>query len=172
MTENKYPHQKSRHPSSERFYQLLAEIGGLHADKQKDYGTDSDPFANVRTSSEWGMPAWVGAMVRATDKIKRLQTFARRGWVANETAVDSFKDLAVYAIIGLVLFEEEQKARGPSREQQVARFLMRNQNIASVPNNKLAGAPSTPLPALTKDRSSTAVEEEERFAERFADMLP
>ena len=95
------------HPLSERFHELLKEAGALHDVKQRDYGLDSDPFANVRGSSSWGMPSWVGAMVRATDKIRRLQTFARKGELANESVEDAFMDLAVYAIIGRVLFEEE-----------------------------------------------------------------
>jgi hypothetical protein len=92
---------------SQRFYDLLHEIAALHAKKQKDYGTDADPFANVRGSKEWGIPPWVGAMVRATDKLKRLQKFATVGSLANESVVDSFQDLAVYALIALILYEEE-----------------------------------------------------------------
>ena len=45
-------------------------------------------------------------MVRANDKVKRLQNFARKGSLANESAEDSFDDLAVYAIIGKVLYRE------------------------------------------------------------------
>lgn len=96
-----------RHPLSERFHQLLVEAGDLHDLKQADYGLDSDPFANVRASSSWGMPAWVGAMVRATDKVRRLQTFARKGELKNESVVDAFMDLAVYALIARILYEEE-----------------------------------------------------------------
>ena len=95
-----------RHPASARFHAILKELGDLHDKKQADYGRATDPFANVRASEEWGIPAWVGAMVRATDKVRRLETFARRGSLANESAVDSFADLAVYAVIALVLYEE------------------------------------------------------------------
>ena len=97
----------SRHPLSERFHELLKEAGELHDLKQADYGLDSDPFANVRASSSWGMPAWVGCMVRATDKVRRLQTFARKGELKNESVVDAFMDLAVYALIARILYEEE-----------------------------------------------------------------
>jgi hypothetical protein len=96
----------NRHPLSERFHELLDECGGLHDDKQADYGRDNDPFANVRASEAWGMPAWVGAMVRATDKVRRLQTFARKGELRNESVIDAFMDLAVYALIARVLYEE------------------------------------------------------------------
>lgn len=91
-----------------RFHALLKEIGNLHDKKQKDYGAESDPFANVRGSREWGVKPWVGAMIRANDKVKRLQKYARDGELANESARDSFMDLAVYSLIALVLHDEEE----------------------------------------------------------------
>ena len=90
-----------------RFHAILKELGDLHDKKQEDYGRKNDPFANVRGSTEWGLSPWIGAMVRANDKIKRLQKLARDGKLSNEAARDSFMDLAVYSIIGLVLYEEE-----------------------------------------------------------------
>jgi hypothetical protein len=92
-----------------RFHALLKEIGDLHDKKQQDYGTDNDPFANVRGSSAWGVHPWVGAMIRATDKLKRLQTFAQKNTLVNESVRDSFMDLAVYSLIGLILYEEEER---------------------------------------------------------------
>lgn len=97
----------ARHPGSQRFHEILAELGILHDRKQSDYGRDNDPFANVRGAAEWGVPAWVGALIRATDKVRRLQTQAQRGSLSNESALDAFDDLAVYAVIGRVLFEED-----------------------------------------------------------------
>lgn len=96
-----------RHPLSERFHALLTEAGELHDMKQDDYGLDDDPFANVRASSEWGIPPWQGAMIRANDKVRRLQTFARKGELRNESVIDAFMDLAVYAIIARILYEEQ-----------------------------------------------------------------
>jgi hypothetical protein len=96
-----------RHPNSARFHELLAEAGRLHDKKQADYGRTDDPFANVRASEEWGIDGWVGAMVRATDKVRRLQTLAQRGSLSNESAADAFMDLAVYALIARILYEQE-----------------------------------------------------------------
>lgn len=96
-----------RHPSTDRFHEILESLGELVDRKGQDYGHGSDPFTSVRSSGEWGMPEWVGAMVRATDKVRRLQSFARKGSLANESARDAFLDLAVYAVIALVLYEEE-----------------------------------------------------------------
>jgi hypothetical protein len=95
------------HPSSKDFYNELIACGLLHAQKQRDYGKPEDPFANVRSTEEWGIAGWVGAMVRLNDKVKRLQTLARTGGLANESAIDSFRDIAVYSLIALVLYQQE-----------------------------------------------------------------
>jgi len=97
-----------RHPLSQRFHDILGDLGELHDQKQKDYGRVNDPFANVRASADWGIRPWIGAMARASDKLRRLQKYAVVGSLANETVEDSFRDLAVYAVIAFVLYEEEQ----------------------------------------------------------------
>ena len=103
------------HPSSQRFHKIMGELVDLHDKKQKDYGTDEDPFNNIRSSAkEWGIPAWVGAMLRATDKVRRLQKFADKGELANESVIDAFDDLAVYAVIARVMYEEDKEERKPT----------------------------------------------------------
>ena len=97
------------HPKSARFHALLREIGELHDRKQSDYGTNIDPFNNVRGAEDYGVPAWVGAMIRANDKVRRIQKVANGGELSNEGVADSFQDLAVYALIALVLWEETQE---------------------------------------------------------------
>lgn len=100
----------ARHPNSARFHEILKELGDLHDRKQADYGRGGDPFANVRSSTEFGVPAWVGAMVRGNDKVSRIKSFIRNGNLKNESLEDSLRDLAVYSIIALVLFEQERAA--------------------------------------------------------------
>ncbi len=95
-----------RNPKSARFHAILTELGLLHDKKQMDYGRASDPFANVRATEAFGIPAWVGAAMRANDKMIRIQKFAQDKVLANESLEDSLRDLAVYAVISLVLFEE------------------------------------------------------------------
>jgi hypothetical protein len=90
-----------------RFHELLEEIGRLHDKKQEDYGTDGDPFANVRGSAQFGVDPWVGALVRLNDKVHRLGEFSRKGALANESAEDSMLDIAVYALIALILYREQ-----------------------------------------------------------------
>jgi len=93
-----------------RFHAVLREIGELHDRKQEDYGKENDPYRNVREGEEFGIPAWLNALSRANDKMVRLKQYACRGTLANESAEDSMKDLAVYAVIALVLHREAKNS--------------------------------------------------------------
>ena len=95
-------------PAYTPFLRIIDEIVALHNKKQQDYGREHDPFANVRASSDFGVPAWVGCMIRANDKMKRIQRAASGDTLVNESLEDSLMDLAVYAIIGLVLVREQR----------------------------------------------------------------
>lgn len=92
-----------------RFHALLKEIGDLHDKKQEDYGVETDPFANVRASEDFGVDSWVGALVRLNDKVTRLKHFAQKKTLANESAEDSMMDIAVYALIALILYREHDQ---------------------------------------------------------------
>lgn len=94
-------------PGDPRFKDFLWHIALLHSKKQEDYGKDKDPFANVRAATDFGVNAWVGCAIRMNDKMRRLMTAAKKGKLANESVEDSFDDLAVYAGIGKILYEEE-----------------------------------------------------------------
>ena len=95
-----------------RFNDLLDEIRELHARKAADYGDDDDPFANIRASEQFGVPAWQGAIIRLNDKVHRLARFAKRGKLANESAKDSMMDIAVYALIAYLLYGEASEEQG------------------------------------------------------------
>ena len=96
-----------------RFLDLLDEIEQLHAEKQQDYGTNADSFANVRASEALGIPGWIGCLIRMNDKMRRLNKAAAQ--VINGQPVsmafdgprDDFRDLMVYSGIGVILFEEQ-----------------------------------------------------------------
>lgn len=89
------------------FVDYLAEVLETHDRKNKDYGTDVDPLANIRASAGFGVPPWVGALVRLNDKIVRLQSFLRNGKLENESVRDSLLDICVYGPIALQLYDEE-----------------------------------------------------------------
>jgi hypothetical protein len=89
------------------FMEVVEEIVAMHLKKQADYGRTGDPFANVRASADFGVDAWKGCMIRANDKMRRIQSFAIKGSLENESLEDSLLDLAVYSIIALVLRREQ-----------------------------------------------------------------
>lgn len=101
-----HPRDDALERVGQAFEDVLEELRNMHYRKQSDYGRDEDPYANVRGSEEWGVEAWVGALVRATDKLKRLQKAAQGGELANESVEDSLIDMAVYVIIALILYRE------------------------------------------------------------------
>jgi hypothetical protein len=90
-----------------RFDAILAELREMHDRKNRDYGSAVDPYANVRASEDFGIPGWVGSVVRANDKMRRLQAAARGSDLANEGIRDSLIDNAVYFIIAAILFDEQ-----------------------------------------------------------------
>lgn len=90
------------------FLRLLDEMRELHCKKAADYGRGADPLANCRASAEFGVPAWVGVMIRAADKMHRVKSFLQNGDLRNESVEDSLMDLAAYALIALVLYREGQ----------------------------------------------------------------
>lgn len=91
------------------YLKLLDEMRELHCRKAADYGRGADPLANCRGSTEFGVPAWVGTMIRAMDKVHRIKSFIQNGSLKNESVEDSFKDLAAYALIALCLYREDTK---------------------------------------------------------------
>jgi hypothetical protein len=99
------PEAEGGHPE---YLKLLDELRELHTRKAADYGRGVDPLANVRASVDFGVPAWVGVMIRANDKVHRIKSFIANGKLKNESVEDSLKDLAAYALLALVLFREQE----------------------------------------------------------------
>lgn len=71
--------------------------------KNADYaGSGSDPFANFRRAEALGVCSTEQAfLVRMTDKMSRLASFASRGElsVEDETVYDTLEDLINYSVL-------------------------------------------------------------------------
>jgi hypothetical protein len=93
--------------SEEPFAKILIELDELHSKKASDYGKDEDPMQNLRASVQLGIHPWIGCLLRMNDKMFRLAKFAKSGKLANESAIDSLNDIAVYAIMARILLEEK-----------------------------------------------------------------
>lgn len=91
---------------SPAFRAKLRALRVLHAKKATDYGSDDDPFANIRASETAGVEPWRGCYVRLKDKIFRMDRYCKRGSLANEGVTDTLEDLASYALICSILHAE------------------------------------------------------------------
>lgn len=83
--------------------QLHNEEYRLCEQKNQDYSSDSDPFANFRMFGE------LGFLVRMSDKLSRLKQYIERGKlsVEDETVVDSLQDLSNYANLLIGYLEDK-----------------------------------------------------------------
>jgi hypothetical protein len=101
------------HPSNVRLLKILDEMKTLSMKKQADYGSEEDPFANVREGAiAMGMRPWIGAALRMNDKMRRINKAARLGpeSLENDSLLDDFIDMALYSAIAKVLLEEEEQS--------------------------------------------------------------
>jgi hypothetical protein len=92
--------------TNDPFEYELIELVLTHRSKAKDYGSDEDNYANLRAAQLYGISNWVGCVLRANDKVYRIQQFVRRGKLENESVDDSLLDAAIYFILARVLKRE------------------------------------------------------------------
>lgn len=93
------------------FYKLIDELKEIHSRKNHDYAGVEDPLKNFRISENMGIPAWKACLVRISDKFSRLCSFAKQDElkVKDENIEDTLKDMAIYAIIDIILYREGLK---------------------------------------------------------------
>jgi hypothetical protein len=97
---------KTRNLALPTFDDVLQELHAMQERKGQDYGKGQDLLFNLRRSADFGIPPWVGTILRANDKMSRISTFICTGKLINEKVEDSLIDLAVYAIHALRLYRE------------------------------------------------------------------
>lgn len=100
----------TRQELHDEFHAMLREMGETFDRKNADYGKDADPLDNLKSAEKWGVAAWKGVMIRIGDKVSRLQSLALNGKLENESADDSLKDTAVYALLARVLLKRKVTA--------------------------------------------------------------
>lgn len=110
--------------ADQRYLDLLTEMAELHKSKCADYGRGSDPLANLRASAEIGVPAWKGAFIRLLDKVHRIKSFCLNGNLKNEGVEDSFRDLAAYSLLCLILYREGQDKVNAEAEKRFAEHVL------------------------------------------------
>ena len=94
--------------SKERFHEIVKEMAELHDRKNKDYAGDEYLSNFLMCEKHMGIPGWKGCIIRLSDKMARLMNMARTEEIAvsDESLADTLTDLAVYAIITRILYED------------------------------------------------------------------
>ena len=97
--------------SKERFHEIVKEMVELHDRKNRDYA-GNDYLSNFLMCEKYmGIPGWKGSIIRLSDKMARVMNIAKNDEVSvgDETITDTLMDLAVYAIITRILYEDFKK---------------------------------------------------------------
>lgn len=93
-----------------RYKAILDRMWELHDSKARDYGTDGDPLANLRSGERFGMPAWKRCIVEAESAFFRLENFCNGRNPSLESARNSLMDGAAFCLLGLLFLEEENSS--------------------------------------------------------------
>ena len=93
-----------------RFYELIEEWKRLHSNKNHDYAGDNDPLANFRECARIGVDPFIGTFIRMQDKYMRIMNYINSGklMVKGEGVKDTLRDLAIYSLIDIILYEEKE----------------------------------------------------------------
>lgn len=103
--------RKEKQYGHPRFYEMLEAMADLHSRKNHDYAGTSDPLKNLRACERLELKPFLGVMVRLQDKWSRLEEFVKSGtlMVKGESVKDTLMDNAVYSILAIILYEEEEQ---------------------------------------------------------------
>lgn len=102
------------------FDEFVASMRNIMISKNHDYTSASaDPLFNFKRSENMGIPAWKGAMIRFSDKVSRLETFAQKEMyeVADENFVDTLRDAANYLFLIGELYKESKNAKNNKADE-------------------------------------------------------
>ena len=92
-----------------RFYKLIKELVDLHDRKNQNYAETNEPLSNFRLSGQFNIPPHLGVLVRMSDKWSRLVQLANdKPDLVGESLIDTVKDLAIYSLIFIILYEEHK----------------------------------------------------------------
>ena len=126
---------------NENVEKIFEEALTLVNNKNEDYASPIDFYANFRMVEHAGIPTWVGVHVRMLDKISRLNGFVRRfietgniTSTVDESIEDTLLDAINYSAITLDTYRQYKK--------EISHELNRN---ATTNNNNETGSNSCPI---------------------------
>jgi hypothetical protein len=109
--QNATTQKRSGHP---RFYALLEELADLHNRKNQDYSEPGQALGNLLAATRVGLTPFLGVAVRLQDKFSRFENLIRKGGhgaVVDEKIDDTLRDMAIYSLLAIILWEEAAKSK-------------------------------------------------------------
>ncbi|MCG3203989.1 MAG: hypothetical protein KCHDKBKB_00666 [Elusimicrobia bacterium] len=109
----------TRDQMTKDFDEFVGAMRDILLAKNHDYtGSQDDPLWNFRKSENFGVPAWRGALVRFSDKVSRLETFARKELfeVKDESFEDTLRDACNYLFLVRELYKEYKLLKKPAQK--------------------------------------------------------
>jgi hypothetical protein len=104
--------RRNGHPM---FYDLLNQIGDLHARKNTNYAEDNDPLSNLKACQRLNVSPFMGVMIRLQDKWSRLEQLAKgKPDLVGESVEDTLMDNAIYSLLAIILIREGRKGENPN----------------------------------------------------------
>ena len=85
----------------------------LHDAKNHDYATAENPYKNLEGVGRIGIEARRGIVIRLMDKFERVEQYCTNGEleIKSEGMEDTFKDIAVYSTLAMILFRKSEKLK-------------------------------------------------------------
>lgn len=102
----------------EEFKNLLKQMWTIRQKKRQDYNVQAKgnflEIENFKMAELFGIPSWVGILIRISDKFTRLASFVRKGFnaVEDETVEDTLLDLANYSLLCLIEYKKGKVKNG------------------------------------------------------------
>lgn len=122
--------KKYGHP---RVYEILDELADLHSRKNRDYASEDNPLGNFLRVAEWckkynlitpefeALKVAIIYALKQIDASLKLLGSGEKGLV--EGIPERFRDVAVYMIIGEVLYEEAVASKNSKQPIQSSKCM-------------------------------------------------
>ena len=151
------------------FKDALDELKMLHDAKNHDYATAENPYKNLEGVSRIGIEPWRGIVIRLMDKFERVEQFCRSGEFAikSESLEDSFKDIAIYSTLAMILFRKDQEKQQELTELERGKGL--GSSFFTPVDDKLQSDMDYDHPIMANVRSAEKKQEEEEARKKARD---
>ena len=141
----------------------------LHDAKNADYSTLENPYKNLQATERIGVEAWKGIVIRLMDKFSRLEEFCVKSELAitSEGIEDTFKDIAVYSTLAMILFRKAQEKNQELTELERGKGW--GSSLFTPVDDKLQSDMDYDHPIMANVRSAEKQQEEEEARKKARD---